>query len=213
MSDFSSSLLVTTLAALATLGIYSILYRENPVYRFFEHLFIGLGIGWTIFITWRDILYPKWWIPMIREGKWYWIFAFVVGALFYFIYSRRLAWMARMVISTLMGLSAGLAFRSFAAIYIPQIEASFRSLRFTPSFATGFNNLLSTFILLTIIIYFLFTVRHEKQPLSALSKWGRWFIMLGLGAMFGSTVMARMSLLIDRFYFLLHQWLFRIFSL
>ena len=28
-----------------TLGIYSILYKENKIYRFFEHLYIGLASG------------------------------------------------------------------------------------------------------------------------------------------------------------------------
>jgi len=78
---------------------------------------------------------------------------------------------------------------------------------FHPSVARGINNLLSTIILLCVILYFLFTVSHEKQPLAGASKLGRWFIMLGLGAMFGSTVMARLSLFIDRLTFLLHDWL------
>ncbi len=198
---------VTWLAAIATLGIYSILYKENPFYRFFEHLFIGLGLGWTIFAVWKDILHPKWWTPMVVEGRWYWIFAMIIGSLYYFIFSPRFAWMARLVISTMMGLTAGLVFKSFAAIYIPQIEASFRAVRFSPSLAGGLNNLLSTLILLSVLIYFLFTISQERQPLSTLSKLGRWFIMLGLGAMFGSTVMARLSLFIDRLTFLLHDWL------
>lgn len=200
-------IIVTWLAAFATLGIYSILYKENPIYRFFEHLFIGLGLGWTLFIIWKDILHPKWWTPMVVDGKWYWIFAMVIGSLYYFIYSPRFAWMARLVISTLMGLTAGLVFKSFAGIYIPQIEASFRAVRFSPSIATGLNNLLSTIILVSVLVYFLFTISHEKQPLAGVSKLGRWFIMLGLGAMFGSTVMARLSLFIDRLTFLLHDWL------
>jgi hypothetical protein len=200
-------LIVTWLAALATLGIYSILYKENPIYRFFEHLFIGLGLGWTIFEAWKDILQPKWWTPMVIEGKWYWIFAFVIGSLYYFIFSPRFAWMARLVISTMMGLTAGLVFKVITALYIPQIEASFRPITFIPSIARGINNLLSTIILLCVILYFLFTISHEKQPLAGASKVGRWFIMLGLGAMFGSTVMARLSLFIDRLTFLLHDWL------
>lgn len=33
----------TILGVLATLGIFSILYKENPVFRLCEHLFIGLA--------------------------------------------------------------------------------------------------------------------------------------------------------------------------
>jgi hypothetical protein len=36
---------------------------------------------------------------------------------------------------------------------------------------------------------------------------GIWFIMVAFGASFGYTVMARISLLIGRMQFLLHDWL------
>jgi hypothetical protein len=36
---------------------------------------------------------------------------------------------------------------------------------------------------------------------------GRWLLMIAFGAIFGSTIMTREALLIDRIYFLLHNWL------
>ena len=36
---------VIWLGALATLALYSVLYRENPVYRFAEHVFLGLALA------------------------------------------------------------------------------------------------------------------------------------------------------------------------
>ena len=37
------------IAALLTLGIFSFLYKDNPVYKFCEHLFVGVrpGTGWS----------------------------------------------------------------------------------------------------------------------------------------------------------------------
>jgi hypothetical protein len=35
---------------------------------------------------------------------------------------------------------------------------------------------------------------------------GRWAMMVGFGAIFGSTVMTRFSLLIDRMYFVWIEW-------
>jgi hypothetical protein len=40
-----------------------------------------------------------------------------------------------------------------------------------------------------------------------MAGWGRWLMMVAFGAMFGSTVMARMSLLVARLQFLLDKWL------
>jgi hypothetical protein len=38
------------------------------------------------------------------------------------------------------------------------------------------------------------------------SKFGRYTLMVAFGALFGSTIMARMSLLIGRMYFLIHDF-------
>ncbi|MGC8833871.1 MAG: hypothetical protein ACP5R4_07420 [Armatimonadota bacterium] len=121
--------LATVIAgAVSTLAIFSLLYRENPVYRFFEYLFIGLATGYGLFRAWSDVLYPRWWIPMYQQGQWWWIFPFLIGLLYYTIYIRKLAWMSRLVIGTLMGLGAGASFQAIATQYAPQIAASFRPL-------------------------------------------------------------------------------------
>ena len=49
------------LQAVCILGIFSFLYRENKVYRFFEHILLGLGVGVGVAATWVGILKPKWW--------------------------------------------------------------------------------------------------------------------------------------------------------
>ena len=33
------------ISALLTLGIFSFLYKDNPVYKFCEHLFVGISAG------------------------------------------------------------------------------------------------------------------------------------------------------------------------
>jgi hypothetical protein len=59
--------------------------------------------------------------------------------------------------------------------------------------------------------YFFFSFRpSEGQKLSkflpAISASGRWLMMVCFGAYFGSTVMARMALLVERLQFLLTDW-------
>lgn len=46
-------------AGISTLAIYSFLYRENPFYRFFEHIYIGIAAGWGIIATFRMFLWPE----------------------------------------------------------------------------------------------------------------------------------------------------------
>ncbi|MCX6375966.1 MAG: hypothetical protein NTU88_08055 [Armatimonadetes bacterium] len=194
-------------AAIGTLAIYSILYKENPVYRMAEHIFIGAAAGYGVFVTWTQILKPQWW-DKITHGEWYWIFALIAGSMFYFIYSKKHVWISRIIFGTLLGLIAGAAFKGFAGINIDRIHASFKPLHGAGMTAGEIaNNAVFIVVLLAVMAYFFFSFEHRSRLTSAPSKLGRWFLMFAFGAMFGSTVMARMSLLIGRMYFLLHDCL------
>ena len=76
---------------------------------------------------------------------------------------------------------------------------------------TGWNMVsLSNLILIvgvvTTILYFYFSKPH-KGVLGGAARVGVVFIMISFGASFGYTLMARISLLIGRLYFLLHDLL------
>jgi hypothetical protein len=198
------------LGAICTLALYSILYRENPVYRFFEHMFIGLSAGYSLGPLLVDILYKYWWTP-INEGQWWWAFAVPFGLWLYFIYSEKFGWVSRIVIGVLIGASAGLFFQEFSSRFIPQVYSSFKPL--IPSAANpnllwsgAINNLIFIVVLMSVLTYFLFSF-EQKGPVRRTAVFGRWMLMIALGAIFGNTVMARMALLIGRVYYLLHDWL------
>ena len=61
------------LAAAGVIAIFSLVYKENKLFRFFEHLFLGLAAGYTVQTNWTDILRPQWWDPMVKDGQWYWV--------------------------------------------------------------------------------------------------------------------------------------------
>lgn len=195
------------LAAIGTLAIYSVLYRENPAYRLAEHIFIGAAAGYGVYMTWVQILKPLWW-DRITAGHWYWVFALVAGSMFYFIYSQRHVWISRIIFGALLGLVAGAVFKGFAGVNIDRIYASFKPI-YAPGIGIGdaLNNLLFVVVLFTVMAYFFFSFEHRSALKRAPAALGRWFLMFAFGAMFGSTVMARMSLLIGRVYFLLSDWL------
>lgn len=194
------------MAAIGTLAIYSILYRENRAYRLAEHIFIGAAAGYTIYTVWVQLLKPMWWDKLVA-GQAYWIFALVVGAMFYFIYSEKHVWISRLIFGAFMGLYGGMAFKAFAETNIDRIHASFK-----PIYAQGMtvsqslNNALFIFILLTVMAYFFFSFEHKNAIRRVPSSIGRWVLMFAFGAMFGATVMARMALLIGRMSFLINDW-------
>ncbi len=71
---------------------------------------------------------------------------------------------------------------------------------------TSLTNVLLVVGLLGTLTYFFFSLKH-KGVLGGLARIGIVFIMVGFGASFGYTVMSRVSLLIGRMNFLLHDWL------
>ena len=41
--------------------LFSFLYKDNPLYKFAEHLFIGVSIGYYVSVQFWDVLKPKLW--------------------------------------------------------------------------------------------------------------------------------------------------------
>ncbi|MCC6484440.1 MAG: hypothetical protein IT209_06285 [Armatimonadetes bacterium] len=215
--------------AICTLAIYTFLYRENVVYRVFEHFYLGLAVGYGLFLIVSEVLIPKWWVPMWDQGQWWWAFALVGGGMFYFIYSQKHNWISRLAFGIVMGLAVGFMFQDFAGNNFPKIVASLKPLWPHHSYAVAagtaasiaphtpqaslsvsgaLNNAVFVFVLLTVLSYFFFSYDYNKHKAAGGSaRIGRWMLMFAFGAMFGSTVMARMSLLIGRVWFLLADWL------
>lgn len=197
-----------------TLGIYSILYKENKIYRFFEHLYIGLASGYSIAQAWTEVLKPTWYDRMIIEGRWWWFFVVPVGLLMYLIYSRKYNWMARISIGVLLGINAGQQFQQFSGQYYKQITSTFKPI--VPqaakdgmkevSVSGALNNLLFLVILVCVMSYFFFSFEQKNRVLNRAATSGRLFLMIAFGSIFGSTIMARMALFIGRMSFLIHDF-------
>jgi preprotein translocase subunit YajC len=157
---------------------------------------------------------------MWDEGKWGLIFALLIGLFYYFIYSKKMNYLARLVIGFFLGIAAGRGFQEFTNDYWPQIPKSFKTLlpqekvvdaagqTIAPavSGADAINNLLFMVILLCVMSYFFFSIEQKNPVLKHSAKWGRWLMMFTFGAIFGSTIMGRLALFIDRMDFLLNDF-------
>lgn len=206
------------LSALATLAIFSFLYKENRLYRFAEHILLGLGIGFAVAATVTDILIPKWWTPLTqgwRSGHGgavaMGIAAGILGLMWYGLYHKKTVWLSRVVMGLTIGAGAGLAFKAEINDKLPQVIASFKSPYVPPAEATAynnsFNNLLFLLILFSVLSYFFFSFEQKHPLIRAGSRTGRLFLMITFGVFFGNTIMTRMSVFIERVWFLLTQWL------
>ncbi len=211
-------------AAFLTLGIYSFLYRDNPVYKFVEHVFVGTSAGYFITIAFWQGVYPLVWQPIFEPseenslGLPYWLVLLttipptILGLLMFSRFVPRIAWLSRWPIALIIGLGAGAAIPAVVqAKVLMQLKGTMLPL-YERTASGGYdalasvNNLILIVGVLCVLSYFYFSKEH-KGALGVTSRIGIWFLMIAFGAGFGNTVMARVSLLIGRMQFLLRDWL------
>jgi hypothetical protein len=198
-------------SAFLTLCIFSFLYKDNPFYKFAEHLFVGVSNGYLVTITWHGVLWPEALKPVLFQGQWWLIIALIIGALYFTRFIPRISWLIRVPIAITIGYSTGAAIPAvIQADIIRQIQGSILTPQNFQTWNAGSMGIIWSIILfigvLCTLSYFYFSKEH-KGVLGITSRVGIIFVMIGFGAAFGYTVMARISLFIGRLQFLLGPWL------
>jgi len=219
----------TWIGALLTLSIFSFLYKDNPLYKLAEHIFIGISAGYFVALEYWNVFVPNLWNPLLASFRTVspsglmLIVPFVLGLLLFTRFLPKAAWLSRWSMAAMIGSYAGLAIiGALQGDLLAQIRANMMPLISPGSpgglksaagasalfFATleVLRNPLIVIGLLVTLVYFFFS-REHKGSLGAASRVGVWFLMISFGASFGYTVMSRVSLLIGRLHFLLSDWL------
>lgn len=198
-------------AAIFTIGIYSFLYKENPLYRLAEHLVVGISTGYFMVLTYTRVLEPRLINPLMNgeENAWILIIPAALGLLYITRFFPNVAWLSRYPMAFVMGASMGVGFPlSMKSQVLRQLEATILPL-YQPGIPwdVAVGNIVIVLGTLAALIYFFFSKPHKGPFFGGGSKIGIWIIMICFGATFGFTVMGRISLLIGRIQFLLYEWL------
>ena len=204
--------------AFITLCCFSFLYRDNPFYRFAEHLFVGVSAGFffstVIFhqVVKPDLLgqlFPRWFsMSSTAEPDYTLIIPGLLGILMLFRLSQELSWISRFTVAFVMGVSTGLEIvLATHQLLLPQMRKAIVPLVVPGDLVGTFSNWVLVIGSIACIFYFFFSTEHRGPVYGNISRVGIWFLMVSFGAAFGTTVMGRVSLLIGRFSFLLFQWL------
>lgn len=192
------------LAAFFTLAIYSFLYGDNPVYKFSEHLFVGLGAAHMAVMGWES-MYNRAWTPLYTKGEWWWSGAIIGGIMLLTRWFRPIQWVSRIPLGFMMGVAAGLSARSAVdSQFWRQIQSTV-----TMKLNTA-NNVVYVLIVITTLAYFLFAFNEKSglgRGIKGVGLIGQYMMMIAFGASLGSTIMARLSLVIARLDFLFKTWL------
>lgn len=198
------------IAAFLTLAIYSFLYKDNLFYKFAEHLFMGLAIGYGVVILWYTSIIPRLWDPLVHGTspmRFFLLIPIFIGLLTLAIFSKRFSWFIKYPLAIYIGASAGLSVPvTFEAYIFEHVQGTILTKGMFHSWLMGVSSIVMFVGVLATLVYFFFSKEH-KGLLGKSARVGIMFIMVAFGASFGYTVMARISLLIGRMQFLLHDWL------
>ena len=223
------------IAAILTIAIFSFLYKDNPLFKFAEHLYVGIGAGYIVVVAWHNDIAtnviqpmkdgmiavqnndPSGWINIINP-----IMACVIGAFLFFpVIAPKFRWLTKYAFAFILGTFSGIKVAPVIKERLitqlsstldricavsSECSAQVASITHTPEPSALFN---AVFILLGVLcglVYFFFSLEH-KGGIKIIAKTGIFILMIGFGASFGLTVMGRVSLLIDRIQFLLGNWL------
>ena len=206
-------------AALLTLGLFSFLYKDNPYFRFTEALFAGISLGYYIGNELGNTLRPNLLEPLRQDfsGNLHLLIPTAMGILLYARYKKSLAWLGKYSLAAYVGYYAG--YNMILKLHgevLPQIQSTILPLN---QFSAKFfhTDLIILIGVLAVLVYFFFSKEVKEGELSSqvfakVSVLGTWFLMVSFGAAFGYTVMARISLLIGRFNFLLNDCILGTFA-
>jgi hypothetical protein len=190
--------LLTTIGALLTLCILSFLYRENPFYRFAEHLAVGVSAGYWVIILYNQSFVAKV-IDPLKAGNALPLIPCLLGLLLFTRLFGKIGWISRIPMAYILGVGSGAEIPLILQTYVlQQAHSTMRPVGFT---AVEFTNLLIALAVICGIAYFFFSTRHTGA-FGWMTRVGIWILMIGFGATFGFTVMGRISLLLGRVNFL-----------
>jgi len=192
-------------AAILTIAIFSLLYRDNPFYRAAEHLLVGVSAGYYVVNYFQASVLRKFVFPVFRQGELWLVPGGILGLLVLLRLSRRTQWISRYAIAFYVAAWSGYLIPAIIQERIlTQIVGTVPPAPWTVA-PMAFLGALVLFVgVVSILVYFYFSA-PQTGALKQVSQIGITFLMVGFGASFGYTVMGRVSLLIGRFQFLLQD--------
>lgn len=206
-----------------TLALYTFLYRDNPVFRFAEHVYVGVTNGWLLWQAWFQSVKPDLVFPLgrlikhdiaqrnveLQPSDSWWLLVPAAFSLFMLLrFIPKATWLSRWSFAFIVGVTAGTQIPlQVQAFIFRQMGAMLESpLKRGDDGSFLFMGTLSALLLLagviSVLVYFVFAFEH-KGAVRPVARTGVVFLMIAFGAHFGYTVMGRESLLIERVQFLI----------
>jgi hypothetical protein len=191
-----------------TIFTVSLIFKETPLYRFAQHVFMGSAMGYGIVMAVKSISDIAW-TPMTK-GEFLWIMPLLLGLMLYTKFSKKYFWLSRYPTAILVATGVTLTMRSVVrSSFLAQISSTFLNPIGPPYVGypqLAINNMLVIVIVVCTVVYFIFSGERtvQRSPvLLYLRKAAMYFMMFAFGAGFANTVVSRIALWVGRTRYLL----------
>jgi hypothetical protein len=203
--------------AILTLLVFSYLLGDSPLFRIAQAIFVGVAVGYAATAAIYLVLLPNLIDPLSADPNRYWHLSIplILGLLLFAKARTSWASLGNIPMGFLFGVGGALAITgALSGVLAPQIAALVVSLSPSAGWDVVISNVLMVVGALGAFLSFRFIIPGKNTGARAFDQvargWGyvgRWFILIAFGAIFAGTAASRIAVLINRVYYLMHDWL------
>jgi len=211
-------IVLAALGAVLTLLIFSYLLGDNPLYRLALHIFVGISVAYMCIVVLRGVILPLLSPPDTSDSamRLLWTISLVgglLGTLLLVRGVRGVSWMGSISVAVLLGVGVGVALGgAIVGTMAPQLDAATNPfVAEAPVLADilkPVGQIIAVVGTITGLMVFSFTGRRPTRRvmnrlLNGGARVGRWFILIGFGAVYGGVLAASLALFADRVQYLI----------
>ena len=199
------------LSALLTLCSLTLLYGDNPFFRFGEYTYTGTVVAHSV-VTGVPTLRDRF-MPLFTGEKLLMIVPFILGIMACFVIYRKYAWVASFPYAMFIGVGTGLGLRATMRTTIvgnmqAVISEAGKILVGPPTDQLGY--LIRVVFTLSGIVYLFFTLFHKgplSKPVGYVMTFGKYVFLMYLGLSVGNAIMQISGLATSSINRLIRLWL------
>lgn len=179
-------LLFGTIMTIVTLGVMSVLWKENALFHMTANIIIGSGTAH--FLLWAIEALKSTAITPISLGNYLLIIPLLIGVLQLGRLSKNYGWVSRYPVGILIGAGIGIGLAAVIRVQLINLIRSVGTNIFTATTPLSFWSYLFAGIgSICGLTYFIFT-REHTGPMKYTARIGRIVLMAGFGIGWGSEV-------------------------
>lgn len=173
---------------------WSFFYKENPFYRFAEHTLVGAVLGNGVIV---GVLYLENSVfTPLSNGAALMILPILLGLMMFSRLSRKASLLSRVPMAVVLGTGIGVGTRAAMSVtVIGQTQAAMAPI-------LGIDQIVAIVCVVTTLLYFIYS-REQRGPFGAVSRFGRWMLMVLFGAYFGTVILTRYAYTTGRVVYIL----------